>query len=122
MSRPALFLAAAGAIALAAPFPGTSAEATAKSSRSAVRGLAFAEMHCAACHGVTANSTSPNPESPTFEEIANLRGLNKFTLGNFLRDSHNYPAAMNFTIERRQIRDLTAHILTLRHKDYHPDI
>lgn len=112
-----LLLAAAALIAISAQ-----AQADGKVSKSAARGLALAQSHCAACHGVTANSTSPNPESPTFEEIANLSGLSKFTLGNFLRDSHNYPAAMNFTMQRGQIRDLTAHILTLRHKDYRPDI
>ena len=84
------------------------------------KGLAFAQERCAACHGVTRNSSSPNPESPSFEEIANHPGLTSATLRQFLRDSHNYPEAMNFTVERERIRDLADYIVTLRHPGYKP--
>jgi hypothetical protein len=40
----------------------------------------------------------------------------------FLRDSHNYPAAMNFTIDRQAIGDLAAYMLTLQSPDYRPGI
>ena len=86
------------------------------------RGYAFAKTNCTGCHAITPAGTSANPEAPHFQTIANMPGLTRETLRNFLRDSHNYPAAMNFTMQRGQIRDLTAHILTLRHKDYRPDI
>lgn len=109
------------AAALAIPLVALDA-GTAKLSASARRGLAFAEQRCAACHAIGANRSSPNPESPSFEAIANMPGLTDATLREFLRDSHNYPAAMNFTVERARVRDLSAYILTLRRPGYRPDI
>ena len=89
-------------------------------SAGARRGLAFAEQRCAGCHAVRANGSSSNPESPSFEDIANRRGVTQATLRTFLRDSHNYPAAMNFRVDARRIRDLAAYIVTLRKPDYRP--
>lgn len=110
----ALAILAAGTVA-AAP-------ATPKLSKPAQRGLAFAEQRCAACHGVTANAPSPNPESPAFEDIANTPGLTRETLRVFLRDSHNFPDAMNFKVPPRRIRDLADYMVTLQRPDYHPAI
>ncbi len=84
------------------------------------KGLSFAQQRCAACHGVTRNSSSPNPESPTFEDIANRPGLTSQTLRQFLRDSHNFPGSMQFTVERERIRDLADYIVTLRRPHYKP--
>ena len=84
------------------------------------RGLAFAQRRCSACHGVTANTISPNPESPPFEDIANRPGVTRATLRAFLRDSHNYPAAMNFRVERARIRDLADYVLTMKQPGYRP--
>lgn len=86
------------------------------------RGLALAQQHCAGCHAVAANAASPNPEAPSFEGIANAPGVTAQTLRRFLRDSHNYPAAMNFTIKPAHIRDLANYTLTLRRPGYKPDI
>ena len=86
------------------------------------RGRAIAEARCAACHAVTANGTSPNPESPGFEDIANRQGLTSATLRQYLRDAHNYPEAMQFRIDRGQVRDLSAYIVTLKRADYKPAI
>lgn len=86
----------------------------------AQRGLAFAEQRCAACHAVRANSTSANPESPSFEDIANRPGVTRVTLRQFLRDSHNYPDAMNFRVDAARIRDLADYIMTLRKPGYRP--
>lgn len=94
--------------------------AMAAPSSPAVRGLAFAQSHCAACHAVTANGTSPNPEAPPWEDIANRPGTTQATLRVFLADSHNYPAAMQFRVDRRRIRDLAAWIITLQRKGYQP--
>lgn len=104
-------IAVAGAVA-AAPRPGASAK----------RGLALAEARCAGCHAVGANQSSPNPESPSFEDVANRPGLTAASLGRYLRDAHNYPAAMDFTIERRHVRDLSAYFVTLRRPGYKPAI
>lgn len=86
------------------------------------RGLALAEARCAACHAVTANGTSPNPESPGFEDIANRKGLTSATLRQYLRDAHNYPDAMQVRIDRSQVRDLSAYIVTLKRAGYKPAI
>ncbi len=86
------------------------------------RGRMLAEARCAACHAVVANGTSPNPESPPFEDIANRQGLNSATLRQYLRDAHNYPDAMQFRIERGQVRDLSAYIVTLKRSGYKPAI
>lgn len=86
----------------------------------AARGLAFAGQHCAACHAVAENHTSPNPEAPSFEDIANRPGVTSTTLQQFLRDSHNYPEAMNFHVDQTQIADLADYIATLRKAGYRP--
>jgi mono/diheme cytochrome c family protein len=93
--------------------------ATAAPSR-ALRGLAFAEQRCAACHAVRADGTSPNAEAPAWDDIANRPGTTERTLRTFLRDSHNYPAAMQFEVDRARIRDLSAYMATLRRKGYLP--
>lgn len=107
-----LIAAASAATGLSAREPGLS--------RSAQRGLVFAHQRCAACHGVTPNTTSPNPESPPFEDVANMPGLTQATLRRFLSDSHNFPGAMNFTVTRTQIRDLSAYIVTMKKTGYRP--
>ncbi|NBW76352.1 MAG: hypothetical protein EBR34_11200 [Sphingomonadaceae bacterium] len=86
------------------------------------RGFALANVRCAACHAVTANAASPNPESPSFEDIANRKGLSSATLRQYLRDAHNYPDAMQFRIDRSQVRDLSAYIVTLKRSGYKPAI
>jgi len=86
----------------------------------AQRGLAFARVHCAECHAITANGSSPNPEAPPWDDVANRPGLTAQTFAAFLADAHNYPAAMDFKVERRAIRDLAAYMLTLRRPGYQP--
>ena len=86
------------------------------------RGYAFAKTNCTGCHAITPAGTSANPEAPHFQTIANMPGLTRETLRNFLRDSHNYPAAMNFTVEPGQVEDLTDYVLSLRKADYKPEI
>lgn len=98
---------------------------TAKSlvlSRQATRGLAFARARCSGCHAVTSGGLSPNPESPPFEAVVNATGLTRSTLTQFLRDSHNFPEVMNFTVAPAQIDDLADYMVTLRSPDYRPAI
>lgn len=89
-------------------------------SAGARRGLAFAQQRCSACHAVTENRISPNPEPPSFEDIANRPGVTTATLRQFLRDSHNYPEAMNFRVEPARIRDLADYIVTMKKAGYRP--
>lgn len=86
------------------------------------RGKALAQARCAACHGITANSFSPNPEAPPWEDIANRPGTTRATLRTFLRDSHNYPAAMNFRLTVRRVDDISRYMITLQRAGYKPSI
>lgn len=103
--------------------PAADAPAAVPAGQSAqARGLAFAQAHCAACHAVTAGQTSPRAEAPAFESVVNTPGLTTATLQDWLRNSHNYPDAMNFWIEDDRIGDLSAYMLTLRKSSYHPPV
>jgi mono/diheme cytochrome c family protein len=86
------------------------------------RGYTFAKTHCAACHGITANASSPNPEAPPFEMVVNKTGLNARSLELFLRDSHSFPGQMDFEIDPAKIDDLTAYMITMRRPGYNPPI
>lgn len=126
-SLAAALLAVTAAALAAQPLPGAakapapvSAKQKPTPSAAARRGLAFAEQRCSGCHAVTANQASPNPESPSFEDVANRPGVTSATLQQFLRDSHNYPAAMNFRVEAARIRDLAVYIETLKKPGYRP--
>ena len=123
----AMALALLASATLVQPIAGTAASRSSTQAKqqpplsaAARRGLEFAKQRCSACHGVVANSSSPNPESPLFEDIANRLGVTRTTLRQFLRDSHNYPAAMNFEVENRVIGDLAAYIVTLKKPGYRP--
>lgn len=116
---------AAPALALAvlsACVPAPSATAPAPLSPSAQRGLAFAKANCSGCHAVEGNGASPNADAPAFVAIANMPDLTGETLRQYLRDSHNFPAAMNFAVEPAQIDDLADYVVTLKRADYKPDI
>ena len=113
-------LALSAALLVALPATGAASRATRHLPPSPQRGLMFVQQHCAACHAVGPNASSPNPESPPFEDVANKPGLTVATLRQFLSDSHNYPQAMNFTVERARIRDIAAYMLTLRKPNYRP--
>ena len=84
------------------------------------RGYAFAVQRCSGCHAVTANRTSPNPEAPSFEDIANRSEVTAASLREFLRDSHNYPEAMDFRVDEAQLNDLSDFIAAQREPDYRP--
>lgn len=84
------------------------------------RGKALAQRRCSACHAVVRNGVSPNPEAPSFDHIANMAGLAPPTLRQFLRDSHNFPAVMNFRLEDEQVDDLAEYVVTLQRPDYRP--
>lgn len=84
------------------------------------RGLTFAKARCSSCHGVVANGMSPNPEAPSFEDIANRAGITRSTLHQFLSNSHNYPAAMGFEVGVGQSTDLSDYVVTLKRPGYRP--
>ena len=84
------------------------------------RGYSFAKANCSGCHGITANASSPNPESPPFDAIVNTKGVTARTLETFLRDSHNFPGQMAFEIDPQKVDDVAAYMLTLKRADYRP--
>ena len=85
-------------------------------------GYDLSEALCSGCHTIVPNQISPNPESPSFEAIANTEGLTLITLKDWLRDSHNFPEKMNFEVVEEDVDALAAYIITLRSDDYTPPI
>jgi hypothetical protein len=84
------------------------------------RAPAFIEAACGGCHAVQPPFLSPNPQAPSFEAIANRRGVTDETLGDWLTDAHNYPDVMDFDLEPRHIEEVAAYMVTLRREDYVP--
>ena len=81
---------------------------------------AFVEAACGGCHAVEPPFLSPNPQSPSFEAIANREGLSEDTLGDWLMNAHNYPEVMDFDLTRPQVDQIAAYMVTLRRDDYRP--
>ena len=77
---------------------------------------------CADCHAVERLHTSPVPNAPSFEAVANAPGGTRESLSQWLRTSHDYPREMYFEIPEERIDDLVAYMLTLRSEDYEPAI
>ena len=84
--------------------------------------LAFAQSSCGGCHAVDRRSVSPNPQAPPFARIVNQQGLTRNTLAAWLRDAHNYPGEMNFTLGQREVDRIAAFMLTLRDPTFRPEI
>ncbi|NNC58992.1 MAG: hypothetical protein HKO05_03260 [Erythrobacter sp.] len=91
-------------------------------STQAVEGANLAEALCSGCHAVAPGQISPNPQAPSFMLIANSEGLTEDTLGEYLRDSHNFPERMNFEVVAEDSEALAAYMITLRSDDYEPPI
>jgi mono/diheme cytochrome c family protein len=75
-------------------------------------GLEYAKEVCANCHGIT-NATSPVPEALAFTEIANETGMSANALLVWMDTRH--PTMPNITLEREDLIDVIAYILS--HKD-----
>jgi mono/diheme cytochrome c family protein len=82
--------------------------------------IAFVEAACGGCHATRPLELSPNPDAPSFSDIANRTGLTSATLSAFLRDAHNYPEAMDFDLTPVRVDALAAYIMTLRDESYRP--
>lgn len=77
-------------------------------------GEALAKSACGACHAVERRSVSPMRAAPAFATLVNRPGLTRNTLAVWLRNAHNYPAEMNFTLEPRDAERIAAYLATLR--------
>ena len=112
-----LVVACAAALAGCQPVP-SPGEATPRTEA----GLAFAKSSCGGCHAVDRRSVSPNPNAPPFAAVVNQQGLTRNTLAAWLRNAHNYPDEMKFTLEQRRVDDLVAFMLTLRDPTFRTEI
>jgi mono/diheme cytochrome c family protein len=80
------------------------------------QGLRIARGQCAECHLVDkVPGRSPNAAAPTFETIANVRGMTSAALIAALRTSHK--TMPNIIIKADDLGDLVAYILSLKHSD-----
>lgn len=78
------------------------------------RGRRLALDVCASCHAVRAGQTqSPLAKAPSFEEIANTRGMTAAAL-NFWFTAHVHPTMPLLKLSPQQVRDVSAYILSLR--------
>jgi len=84
--------------------------------------LALVQGACGDCHGVERFDLSPNRDAPPFATIANRETLTAASLATWLRDAHNYPEEMDFTLDPEQIGALVDYMLTLRDPEYEPTV
>jgi len=91
--------------------PMTSASAQQIGSRA--RGLEVARQLCAECHAVEINDArSPNPDAPTFPEIAAVPGMTALALRATLNTSHR--SMPNILLPAEEQANLIAYILSLK--------
>ena len=78
----------------------------------AQRGEEYARTHCAYCHGWKRGDTSsPIAKAPTFEAVANTRGMTGTALIVWFRSPH--PTMPSLVIAPSDQIDLVAYILSL---------
>jgi len=72
-------------------------------------GRAFAQAHCAQCHG---RHVSPNVDAPPFVNVAKTPGMTGRALAVFLQTSH--PTMPNFVVGKKDRNNVIAYIMSLR--------
>ena len=76
-------------------------------------GLSLAREVCAVCHAVSGRQTlSPDPEAPTFGQIARVPGMTPLALTVALQTSHK--TMPNIMLKPDELRDLAAYITSLK--------
>jgi mono/diheme cytochrome c family protein len=76
-------------------------------------GHAYATSACAECHEVDAGmSFSPNPDAPSFQEVADTPGMTAQALTVWLQTSH--PTMPDFIIKPDDMDNVIAYITSLR--------
>ncbi len=79
------------------------------------QGLAYARQNCAECHAVDAgDQLSPNPDAPSFEDVANTPGMNARALVVWFQSPH--PTMPNFIIPAQDTDNIVSYITSLRAK------
>ena len=77
-------------------------------------GLEYAKKVCANCHGIS-NAKSTVPEATAFSEIANRPEMSANALLVWIQTLH--PTMPNITLEREDLADVIAYILSHKDKD-----
>ena len=78
----------------------------------AKEGHAFAATACSECHEVEAGeSFSPNPDAPSFQEVADTPGMTAQALTVWLQTSH--PTMPNFILKPDDMDNVIAYITSL---------
>jgi mono/diheme cytochrome c family protein len=68
---------------------------------------------CASCHGVSPGDiTSPNPDAPPFQAVAETPGMTATALFAWLTTTH--PTMPNIILETDDRRNVVAYVLSLR--------
>jgi mono/diheme cytochrome c family protein len=78
-------------------------------------GFVHAKEVCANCHAIVSNETSPMPEAPAFDEIANMAGMSAKALLVWMQTQH--PTMPNIPLERDDLLDVIAYILSHKGQD-----
>lgn len=101
----------------AACAPTTAPQATdaALAPGNAALGRLYAEQTCAQCHAIAAGAqTSPIPEAPAFQQIANTPGMTRIALNVWLHSPH--PSMPQLIIDQDRVDDLAAYLETLEQR------
>lgn len=106
------------AIAVTACRPVSSDPPVRATASAAMQGQARAEALCSGCHAVGRSGTSSNRNAPPFHSIINQVDLRPETVSAWLRDAHNYPSEMNFSLRERDVNLLVAYMISLRDPNY----
>jgi mono/diheme cytochrome c family protein len=84
----------------------------------AAQGQSRAEALCGGCHAVGRDGASTHPNAPPFHAVINQVDLRTETVSAWLRDAHNYPSEMRFSLSESEVEALVAYMLTLRDPNY----
>jgi cytochrome c len=86
--------------------------ATGVDAASATAGKGLVQRDCASCHAIEPGKPSPNPDAPTFPQVADETSATSYSLHVFLQSTH---ATMpNFIISSPEIDDIVAYIRSLK--------
>jgi mono/diheme cytochrome c family protein len=77
-------------------------------------GFTYAKEVCANCHAIVSNETSPVPKATSFDEIANTSEMSAKALLVWMQTRH--PTMPNITLEREDLMDVIAYILSRKDK------
>ena len=94
----------------------TAGSAQAQQVGDAAQGLRLAHEACAECHLVVkSEGKSPNPDAPTFEEIATTPGMTGLALAVALQTSHR--TMPNIVIKGEDAQNVISYLLSLKESD-----